>query len=310
MSYIDSRHLLDRAVREASYGELQLPAGFWSTWNDAQRLKWACERYAADSPVAATPTTWKVLYGSPKRPRPAIRNLIYHVCPLKTNDLWRANASQLAKRIDVFNGHRRIAVATGDNLYPAKFAIREMERAGIVAEFMTLPNDPLLREVATFLPLLLSVARPVANEATFYAHTKGIDTACELPNATRGATLWRNAAYHHLLDRAGDCMVELETHVAAGIHKMIWADNPPYPSGLRHGNWMLAGTFFWFRNDAVFSHPRWRNIPIDRYGAEAWLAGMFAPHEAASMYQLWNPNEFPTPNPYDPAIYPDPIEDD
>ena len=301
MSTMNHRQLLDRAVREESQCRLKFPVGFWSEWTDAERLKWAATLYASELPPPFVPQ-----YRSPRFERPTVRNLIYHVAPLKSNDLWRANVKQLFKRINVFNGRCVLAIATGEGMHPFDQVKREVDRfPGL--EFLPLPGDPILREVASFLPLLLSVANTNANEATFYAHTKGNSTSY----GVQGATYWRNAMYHHLLDRADECMEELETHVAAGCMKTVWNTQQQwYPSGLQHGGWMLAGTFFWFRNDAVFGHKAWRNIPMDRYGAEAWLSGMFAPHEAASMYQLWPENEWPSQNHYDPALHPNPIEDD
>jgi hypothetical protein len=123
--------------------------------------------------------------------------------------------------------------------------------------------------------------------------------------------MWRNQAYHSLLDGVNVCRDLLLTHPCVGTHKMVWPENgqPPYPSGLVHGNWMLAGTFFWFRHSDVFTHQNWRDVPRDRYGAEAWLSGLFKPEQAASVFQPWPVSEYPTPSPYDPALYLWPIRD-
>ena len=236
--------------------------------------------------------------------RPSVLNCIYHVCPLKSNDLWRRNVQQLLTRADVFTGKRVAAIAVGEGCHPP--AVVKDAFAGSDFQFLELPTVPDLREVVSFLPLLLTVNSYDLAHATFYAHTKGNST----DESVQGSIYWRNAAYHHLLDRADDCMQELETHAAVGIHKMVWpSGQAPYPTGLQHGRWMLAGTFFWFRNCRVFTHPKWRQIPMDRYGAESWLGGLFEPHEGASVYQLWPESEYPTPNPYDPDLYPDPIDD-
>lgn len=211
--------------------------------------------------------------------------------------------------IHIASSKQSIAVAAGKGLHAADIVAREFSDHGWDnPRIMVIPNDRELREVASFLPLLISMADPDERQATFYAHTKGNSTA----GSVEGSVYWRNAMYHHLLDRVGDCMEELETHACVGTHKMIWPPDhePPYPTRLRHGHWMLAGTFFWFRNDRVFSHPRWRHVPADRYGAEAWLSGMFPPQDAASVFQLWDEWTYPTPNPYDPALYPDPIADE
>lgn len=268
----------------------------------------AARRFARKHPrLLAAAKRFEPQYRARRWPQPTIRNCLYHVCALQANDLWRANVRQLVRRRHVFNGQVTIALATGEGIL-APYLVASEFRSWPGVRLLELPNDRELREVASFLPLLISVADPDERQATFYGHTKGNSTEGDV----RGSIYWRNAAYHHLLDRADDCLEELETHAAVGIHKMIWPPelDPPYPSGLRHGHWMLAGTFFWFRHDRVFTHRRWRHVPADRYGAEAWLAGLFPPQEAASVFQLWDEWEYPTPNPYDPKLYPEPIEDE
>ncbi len=310
-------------IIEASLAGLSpVPDGFyrWSASELAAHADMLRMRLAGDSAAETefrrrfsrlfevAPKPFKPQYRSRRWPRPTIRNLIYHVCPLTANDLWRKNIAQLQRRLDVFNGRKIIAIATGTECCKAMVVRESLKDTG--CEFLELPNDRELREVATFLPLLISVADPDPRQATFYAHTKGNST----DGSVEGSMYWRNAMYHHLLDRVDDCMEELETHACCGTHKMIWGlrgQGAPYPSGLNHGGWMLAGTFFWFRNDRVFNHHRWRHVPADRYGAEAWLSGLFHWSEAASVYQLWDEYEYPAPapNPYDPSLYPDPIPD-
>jgi hypothetical protein len=72
---------------------------------------------------------------------------------------------------------------------------------------------------------------------------------------------------------------------------------------------MLAGTFFWFRNDFVFSSPKWLDIQPDRYGCESWLAGLFPPVATVSVFQPWPVWQYPTPSPYDPALYPEEFDE-
>lgn len=232
-------------------------------------------------------------------------NLIYHVCPLTSNDVWRANVRQVVRRLPIFNGRKVVAVATGPTLHAVDEVRRAFGDPGI--EYLELPNDPQLREVATFLPLLEAVESTAPDEASFYAHTKGNSTR----DSAFGAELWRNAMYHHLLDHANVCRDLLMKHPCVGTHKIRWpAGYKQFPSGLQHGHsWMFAGTFYWFRHDAVFAHPHWRDVPRDRYGAEAWLSGLFEPDEAATVFQPWPANEHPTPSPYDPRIYLWPIRD-
>ena len=238
--------------------------------------------------------------------QPSVRvlNLLYHVCPLRSNDVWRGNVRQLTKRLRIFNGRKVVAVATGDKLHNPQVVRDEFRNATI--EYLEVPNDMQLREVASFLPLLESVASDDPEEASFYAHTKGNSTR---DNAL-GAEMWRNEMYHSLLDKVNVCRDLLWSHPCVGTHKMQFPlESSPYPSGLQHGNWLYAGTFFWFRHRDVYSHPQWREIPADRYGAEAWLSGLFDASRAATVFQPWPASEYPTPSPYDPALYLWPIRD-
>lgn len=231
-------------------------------------------------------------------------NLLYHVCPLKSNDVWRANVKQLARRLRIFNGRKLVAVATDSKCHGVDAVRQALGDPAI--EYLELPNDPELREAATFLSLLEAVQSTDPDEASFYAHSKGNSTR---DNAL-GAEMWRNAMYHHLLDNVNTCRDLLLTHPCVGTHKMQWPnDYEPYPTRLKHGNWMFAGCFFWFRHQDVFRHPRWRDVPRDRYGAEAWLSGLFDCEQAATIFQPWAASEYPTPSPYDPALYLWPIRD-
>lgn len=239
--------------------------------------------------------------------KPTLRHCLYHCYPSRANDTWRANVEQLLRRVRVFNGQKVVAIALDDTTWDYATAAEPFRQAGFTC--LRHANDERLREVATFLPLLLHVASVDPREAVFYAHTKGNSTS---ENA-RGAMYWRNVAYRELLDGWRRRMRNLKHHAAIGVHKIVWTptDAPPYPSGLRHGLWMLAGTFFWFRSACVFSHPEWRYVPPDRYGAEAYLSGLLPSHLAKSVYQLWPEDVYPTPTPYDPDLYPpqDRLED-
>jgi hypothetical protein len=227
------------------------------------------------------------------------RHCIYHVYATKANDIWRLNVDQLLSHVDAFNGRRIAAIACDGNTHSFDVAAKDLESAGFKCyEF---PNDRELREVVTFLPLLCSVADVDRRDAVFYAHTKG-NTTGDDPYA---AAIWRNVAYRELLGEWRRCVELLEQFDAVGIHKMVWPEEmlPPYPTKLKHGHWMFAGTFFWFRAHAVFRR-EWRNVPIDRYGAEAYLAGLLEPDKVKSVYQVWPEEQYPTPSPYDVATYP------
>lgn len=238
---------------------------------------------------------------------PSVRrlNLLYHVCPLKKNDVWRANVRQIVRRSNIFNGRKVIAVVRGNGLHGLDVVRHAMGDDAV--EYLELPNDEQLRETATFLPLLESIESTDPEEASFFAHTKGNSTR----NNALGVELWRNAMYHHLLEGVNVCRDLLATHPCVGTHKTQWpADESPYPTSVSNRyRWMFSGTFFWFRHVEVFSRCNWSEVKQDRYGAEAWLGHMFRPEQGATVFQPWPATEYPIPSPYDPRLYLWPIRD-
>ena len=225
------------------------------------------------------------------------RHLIYHVYAALKNDHWRDNVERLRDHLPLFNGRRIIAIASDDTTEPPELVERELPGC----EYLRLTNDPKLRETASLLPLLETVKD--VEGAVFYAHTKG-NTTKDNPD---GARYWRNTMYFQLLGQWEHCIELLQTYAAVGTTKLVWDNrkNPfHYPSGLSHGEWMFAGTFFWFRADVVFSKPSWSDIVLDRYGTESYLAGVLESDLAHSVYQPWPENVFPVGSPYDPQYYP------
>jgi hypothetical protein len=242
--------------------------------------------------------------------QPAIHtcNLLYHVCPTRDGDAWRCNVRQLVRRWGVFTGRRVVAVAYGPGLHDIDEVRAEFGRTATGLECFAIENDPELREVASFAALLAAVQSTDRYEATFYGHTKGTSRA---NGQALGAELWRNQMYASLLDEIHVVRHALLRVPAVGTFLMHWprTQRSPYPSGLEHGNWMFAGTFFWFRHDAVFSRPDWAEVPRDRYGAEAWLGGLFDYRDVLSVHQPWPIDQYPWPSPYDPKLYRRPIRD-
>lgn len=235
------------------------------------------------------------------------RHLLYHVYACKRNEFWRDNLRQVCRARDLFNGKVVIAVAVGNSTHGMWEVKAELDRHWPLwqcsVKLMEFANDPLLREVATFATLLTHCLCMGEHDAVFYGHTKGNTTNCSMT----GALIWRNIGYEYLLNRYWELVdPALKASAAVGIHKMCWGDHnvSPYPTKLIRGNWMFAGTFFWFR--PMFTHgcDDWRNIPVDRYGAESWLAGLLPKDTVKSVYQIWDEDVWPCPCPYLPGIYP------
>ncbi len=245
------------------------------------------------------------LHNTP-RPKCTIttRHLLYHITPFATNDIWLRNVRQLLKRIDLFNGRRVIAVATGPDLVSppevrAAFGTHEVE-------LLTRPNSRELRENATFLPLLECVADPDPAAATFYAHAKGVAKDVLCLGDPLGSRYWRNAMYHELLDdweRIAELLVD---HAVVGTHRRQHLEQPRiYPDGQSESTWHFAGTFFWFRNFDAFSTSKWRDVwQPTGWGAEAWPGRMFDFDQSACVAYDGLVEH------YNPASYDPQIEDD
>ena len=138
---------------------------------------------------------------------------------------------------------------------------------GLRAEFVVFPRSEL-REASTFLPLMGTVQSTDPDEATFYAHSKGVRSEITGEAGRR----WRNSLYANLLDDVPLIRRLLATHSFVGSHRR-WREGSgvgDFPPELAGCAWHYSGAFFWFRNRDVFTSPQWRELPPTRFGVEAW----------------------------------------
>jgi hypothetical protein len=274
-----------------------LPAG--EQWYDVRffrelparwkrRVDWSCEcRHLHNTPKPASTITR--------------RNLLYHLTPFASNDIWLRNVRQLLKRIDLFNGRRVIAVATGEGLVSPDEVLRELGKHEI--EVLAHPNSRELRENATFLQLLERVNSTDPTEATFYAHAKGVAKDVLCSGDPLGSRYWRNAMYHELLDGWERVTELLEEYPVVGTHRRYHPEQPTiYPDGQSSSDWHFAGTFFWFRNRDVFTTERWREVwQPTGWGAEAWVGRMFTFDRSACVAYDGLVDHY-NPDSYDPQL--------
>ena len=229
---------------------------------------------------------------SKKYQRPTRLNLIYHVAPFAKSDVWQKNVRQILRRIDLFNGQRVVAVSTGEGMSPMKEVVQAFDGARAGIKFLAVPNCRTMRENASFLPLLEAVQSTNPNEATFYAHAKGVTTIGD----AEGVMYWRNLMYHALLDAPETIKDRLTEYATIGTHRKTNA--VVYPDGATSSPWHFSGTYFWFRHDVLFGQRKWRDIPLHGWGVEAYPGLMFRVDESFCM-------AMPEPvNPYDPETYP------
>lgn len=217
------------------------------------------------------------------------RNLIYHITPFQ-NDVWKRNVCQLLKRMHVFNGKKIIAIATDSSTAHYSEVERCFREHDV--KFLHYENNQIFRETVSWYGLLDEVVSVDPEEATFYAHAKGVTRP---DNAI--ITNWRNAMYHYLLDDMDVITKALDAYPCVGTHRQFhWPGTlrkaRHLAQELRDQEWHYAGTFFWFRNKDLFSQPKWRQPGISGYLVEFYLSLFFKHSESFCAY-LDNP-----PDPY------------
>src|SRR5262245_34596535 len=214
-------------------------------------------------------------YRVPPNPR-AVRHLLYHVLPVAGNGTWQRNLDQLLARIGHFNGRRVMAISTrrgeqGPPLDPPD-AVREYLQGHDVETFSR-PNDPKLREVATWKALWARV--PWTDDpyhSVFYAHAKGVTHPVN-PGVT--VHRWATLQYETCLDYLPLVDAALERFPIAG-------------SFLRHyplagSTWHYSGAFFWVRLRDATSE-RVRMVPRTWCGNEAWPGQHWPVDQAATLF--------------------------
>lgn len=200
------------------------------------------------------------------------RHLLYHILPVANNGTWQRNLDQLRVRLPLFDGRKVIAICQADGnvirdettnrgrfeLDPPGAVMEYLEGTG--CEFLTVENDPTLREVKTW-PALWSRLAEFADtsDVVFYAHAKGVTR----PRRLELNDLWTRILYASLLDYWPLVQEALSDHPVAGSFKRVGC-----PTQGSRAAWVYAGGFYWCR---VFEALRWAsNIESEWYGSESW----------------------------------------
>lgn len=214
------------------------------------------------------------------------RNLVYHIAPASGNGTWQRNVEQILKRINLFNGRRIVSIVRGrpiaeagnrrgrliTPLDPPEAVIEAFKGE---AECLIFDNDPNLREVVTFVPMLKKVESLDPQEVTFCAHAKGVTRPV---NAGVTVHPWAEILYETCLDYWPLVRSLLERRAMAGSLKKI---GPGFRGS--QSSWHYSGTFYWFRNRDVFSRD-WRRVDQAWWGTESWPGVMFHEEEAACIF--------------------------
>lgn len=212
-----------------------------------------------------------------------ICNLIMHVLPVATNDVWKWNLQQIANRQHLFNGKRVLAIAIEKTAKIKNRNIGTVSADDVLAfsesiglkwtHTKAFTNHQTLREVLTFPWLLETVCSGNPNELTFSCHAKGVTHSMDSITVR-----WAERQYRVCLDDWQTVWRTMERFSMAGAFRKFGQFTTP-------GNhrWHYSGTNYWFRHDDVFSRD-WRTIDTKFFGTESWPGRLFKPEETACLF--------------------------
>jgi predicted SAM-dependent methyltransferase len=202
-------------------------------------------------------------------PRPVLRHFLFHLYPV--HNRWYWHAMMLRQRLYLFNGRKIIAVATGPETDTLTDVKREL---GSEFEYIEVRNTPNLREVATH-KLLWDRVKDQSG-VTLYGHSKGVTRA---DNST--SPDWASIQYKSCMDYWPVVEGLLNIHPIAGCFKR---HNRGWPAESPSSDWHYSGSWYWIRNDILFSKPDWTRIDQFWSGIESWPSLHFKKSEAAVIY--------------------------
>lgn len=183
------------------------------------------------------------------------RNLIFYLYPRK-GSIWSWHIDQLLKYKHVFNG-RRIVTISIDNVTDYTSTILQRLKP-LEAEFSFVQNDSYLGETRHLVGNLAKVSSLNEDEATFYAHAKGVTHGGRFLQAVM---MWCEAMYTLNLGSVPAIERALSLYSAAGCFRHF----------LRHGGaqWCYGGSFYWLKHSTLFSR-KWWDIEPSKYGTEGY----------------------------------------
>lgn len=202
------------------------------------------------------------------------RNLIMHVWPT-LNGAWKWNIDQLIQRRDVFTGSVTIGVAESPGVASAD-EVREYA-SPLGAEVFSVPNNPRIREGATFQRLLQSV-KDDTDGVTFFCHSKGARHGESF--GSDGSTLipWTETMYRTCLDDIHGIVGQLKNSAMTGPFRRFGNFKTP-----GNNRWHYSGAFYWFRNADVFDR-NWQKMDMFFFAVESWPGLLFRAEEVACCF--------------------------
>jgi hypothetical protein len=219
------------------------------------------------------------------------------VYPVSGNGVWQDRIDKLKQRISLFNGKRVVAILYENSngspwptgaCWPNTTCYRhsgavdppdmvEERLSGLGFTVFKIKNDPNRREVATFGPLFNAVCGYKGfTDATIYAHAKGVTR-----NPQHTAHRWTDLLYESMMDYWPVVEDLLTVCPVAGSFLKAghgWADRDSKSA------WHYSGSWFWFRNIALFNLPDWHKIDQFWSGIEPYPSLHFPIQQAGVVF--------------------------
>jgi len=183
------------------------------------------------------------------------RNLLFHLYP-KKESIWRWHVDRLLEYRSAWNGRRIITVVMDKETESKAVVTEALERLDAEVSFER--NDRELGETRLFIETLGRLESRDPDEATFYAHAKGVTRTGKQVDAIRD---WCRAMYILNLESIPSIERLLQKYPAIGCFR----------HAIKHGgsSWCYAGTFFWLKHRDLFMR-NWRRIEKSLYGVEGY----------------------------------------
>lgn len=195
------------------------------------------------------------------------RNLIMHVYP-KSTGLWRRSVLHVLRRLDQFDGKRVVSVVIDTSTDRANDVCKAFGGAVDIREV----HNTSQQEMTSFGWLLEHVSTEPG--ITFYCHSKG----CTHPHEAASQT-WCDAMAITCLDYPELIDHMLVNHAMAGSFR----SNLAFPQS--PASWHYSGTWYWFRNDSLFSNGKaWQPQTGVFYGAESYPGEQFQQRQSACLF--------------------------
>lgn len=238
------------------------------------------------------------------------RNLLYHIYPVSGNGVWQWNVEQLCGRMKCFNGRKIIAIVTDppEGRIPDPDGPHAPDRGRVISgcdsvdavkaefrkrwghddlEFMEFENDPNLREVKPFMPMLAEVLTDDPYDITCYSQAKAV-------TRPKGhiAHRWTEALYEIVLDHFPLAIEQLNQFHVTGCFKKLGAG---WSLEQSKSDWHYSGSWFWVKTAELMKRD-WQKIDQFWSGIEPYPSQQFKASESGCMFHT---EQVPVMNLYD-----------